>query len=270
MSANSPSRREKSGTTRSPRSARAISPPLASQTAAELLHRQSAAVVSPRPGSSATISRTRGIIRANSRGPDPGHQFHQRNPVLGICFEGLDNGADTAGLLGPGGTLACVTALRAVLPAPLRHAWTRPSLDYSHSVDAATSRTVHPIGRVTQVLIRMGFQPTALGSLDGSACNAASWDGFCSNARTPLPMSSTVVSWPAKMSQQPFASRPRCHARRASRRRLRRPVPWRLQSRSPRSTRSRSPACRTYQCARRRRPRWSRIRRALRLRGRRR
>ena len=38
-----------------------------------------------------------------------------------------------------------------------------------------------------------------------------------------------MVSWPAKMSQQPFASRPRCHARRASRRRLRRRVPWRLQ-----------------------------------------
>ena len=78
----------------------------------ELLHCQSAAVVAIRVRQFGHHLAHPGIIRADSRGPDPGHQFHQRNPLLGIRFEGLGNGADTAGLLGPAGTSACVTALR--------------------------------------------------------------------------------------------------------------------------------------------------------------
>ena len=78
----------------------------------ELLHRQSAAVVVVRVRQIGHNLPHPGIIRPDSRGSDPGHQFHQRNPLLSVCFEGLRNGADTAGFPGPGGTSACVNALR--------------------------------------------------------------------------------------------------------------------------------------------------------------
>ena len=98
----------------------------------ELLHCQSAAVVAIPVRQFGHDLAHPGIIRADSRGPDPGHQFHQRNPVLGICFEGLGNGADTAGLLGPGGTSACMTALRLCCP---RHCGT---LGHDHPLTTPT------------------------------------------------------------------------------------------------------------------------------------